>query len=194
MATLRTSFSLQGRRKDQDSEVATKYTCAECLITYYATQAHCPLCDSNARLKHTQDALRQIQREIEFLTNANKNLAEAVDSTRAVRNALDLLDDPDRAFLKGVLYQWKADRGVNLRVTHTSATTRKGRVKGTKPNGFVAIFRGSDPVAHVCSSMGGVAIAEYYEEALRTVGHEKALNMLLKGFNELLPGAIDGVR
>lgn len=190
MATLRTSFSLQGRRKDQDSSVATKFTCAECLITYYAARAHCPLCDANRRLKETQAAILQMQREMEFLSNANNRLAEQVDSSRAVRNALELLDDNDRAFLKAVLYQWKTDRSVNLRVTHTSVRPVGKRRSPLRPNGFVAVFRGSDPVGHTCTSMGGVAIAEYYEEGLRTVGHEKALNMLLKGFNELLPGAI----
>lgn len=190
MAALRASFSLQGRRKDQDSSVATKYTCASCLITYYAPKAHCPLCDANERLKYTQQALLEAQRELEFLTNVNNRMAEQLDPTIAIKNALELLNDLDRAFLKTVLYQWKTDRNVNLRVTHTSARPVGKRRSPTRPNGFVSVSRGSEPVAHVCSSMGGIAIAEYYEEALRTVGHERALNMLLKGFVELLPGAI----
>lgn len=191
MAKIRTSInSLQGRYEKQDSPVATKFMCAQCQISYYAPMSGCPLCDSIKRLKQTQEALAQTARELEAQTNMNRRLAEQIDGAFAIRGAVELLDDHDRAFLKTVLYQWKIDRAVNLRVTH-GKPTGKGKRKRPRPNGFVAVFRGQDePIAHMCTSMGGLAIADYFEEGLNEKGHPGAMAVLLKGLNELTPGAI----
>lgn len=185
---------IQGRYADQDSSVATKYNCATCSISYYtdAKKPKCPLCDLEKRLNQTQEALAIALRELETYRNTNTRLAEQMESTYAIRGALDLLDDNDTAFLKTVLYQWKIDRAVTLRVTH-GAPVGHGRKKRPRANGFVAVFRGQpDPVAHVCTSMGGLAIADYFEEGLNEKGHPGAMAMLLKGLNTLTPGAIDG--
>lgn len=191
MAKIRTSInSLQGRSAKQDSDLAVKYVCATCAISYYAVKPKCPLCDLEARCGKLQDALGQLSRELAAAVEMNKRLSEQLEGSIAIRGALELLDDNDTAFLKTVLYQWKIDRTVTLRVTHGGSSTRK-KIRGrARPNGFMAIYRNTaEPVAHLCTSMGGLAIAEYFEEGLDEKGHPGAMNMLVKGCSPLLPGA-----
>ena len=45
-----------------------------------------------------------------------------------------------------------------------------------------------DPYGHVCESMGGLAIAQYFDEATNSGGPAKAMEILARAFAEHLPG------
>lgn len=202
----RRRLAMQAKHKDQDTDLATKYSCSNCRIVYYAAAATCPLCDAHSQMQEMRRALNEARTKLEAVTNANQRLKEAVDIGTAIRSASELLDDNDMVFLKTVLYQWKIDRSVKMKLTHEGALetgvsaanpafSRKGRGSPKRydqlhPNGFLAVYPDQDPAAHTCTSMGGLAIAEYYEEALHTVGMEPAMQLLLRGLAKLMPGAM----
>lgn len=185
----------QVRSPVQESDVATQYSCTQCQISYYepGRRPVCPLCDAYRQLDDMRKALRETQRRMEALYNVNERLKAQTDISYSIREATDLLDDHDLLFFKTVLYQWKLDRSVSLKITHSAPLPipAERRIKEPKPNGFLVMPRGEEPYAHACTSMGGLAIAEYYEEALHTVGAAAAISLLLKGFAKLLPGVTE---
>lgn len=209
MATYRGSQTraIQAAHKNQDSDLAKKFSCSKCKIVYYAVKAHCPLCDALRQVTEMRNALGEVSKRLEIEQNKAHRLTLQVDTVTAIREAAQLLDDNDRLFLKTVLYQWKLDKSsVQLKLTHDGAldigvSTRK-KVKGLRVNGFLVTVSAGQPrdgktrpdavtEAHPCTSMGGLAIAEYYEEALNTAGATAAITLLVRGLAKHLPGATE---
>lgn len=176
---------MQARTSDQDAEsVATRMACSKCQITYYVVKnrkATCPLCDAEHRILELQAAMSGMRNQLEQAENSAARLKAAVDIVSAMRLAGDALGDEDRIFLKSVLYRFRAERGsITLRTTHGGTERRPAA------NGFIAVPRIGEPEAHLCTSIGGVAIAAYYEEADRTFGSAQALSTIMKALNQIL--------
>lgn len=112
-----------------------------------------------------------------------------VDLVLAMREAMEVTDRGDRTFLKSVLYRFREDRsGVTMKVTHGMALTYgKARRRLKAPaTGFLLMTRAAEPETHVCTSPGGIAIAGYYDEALRISDSSSALGTLIKAVSQTL--------
>lgn len=161
-------------------------------ITYKAYKPGCPLCSSERENNQLRAAMKEARGKLEILHEQNQKLQLQVDIAYAIREAAELLDDDDMAFLKAVLYEWRDTKSIALKVTHGGAktSTSRDKRKPMPPNGFIIMPRQGDPYGHICSSMGGLAIAEYFVEAQNSVGPAKAMELLVRGMSPYLPGAI----
>lgn len=163
------------------------FKCSRCIIIYSKAfgpndtkfEAECPLCTQELKTEQMRLALQNTNSKVELLERQNADLDGAVNLQRSFKDAMDLLDSNDLVFLKTVMYQWRRDRAVQLKIIHSDG----------KPTGFIADYRHAEPEGHTCTSIGGGAIAAYYEEALRTVGSAQAMQILLRAAQHLLPGA-----
>jgi hypothetical protein len=166
------------------SSAFTKYKCSRCAIQYEiktGSSPDCPLCTQEIKTEQMRRSLKEATRKIELMEERIRQLESRDEIRSALREALELVEDEDLAFLKGVLYRWRHDKSIDLKVT-------KGRTG--KANGFIAVPRHGKPEGRTCSSIGGVAVAALYEEALRTVGTAEAMKTLMKAAQHLLPGGI----
>lgn len=102
-----------------------------------------------------------------------------------MRDALDLINDDDRMFLKSVLYRWRKDKMIRLKVMHAEHEGER------KAMGFIADTRVGEPEVYQCTSIGGLAVAALYEESLHVVGNADAMRTLLKAAQHLLPGGVE---
>jgi hypothetical protein len=156
-------------------------------ITYEAARAGCPLCESEREVNRLRGAMKDVHNQLKILTEQNLQLKVQTDIVSAIREAALILDDNDLAFLKSVLYEWRDQKSVALKTTHGP---RKKKREIPPPNGFIAMPRNGDPYGHLCTSVGGLAIAEYFDEATNTVGPANAMTLLVRGMANHLPGAM----
>lgn len=168
--------------------MAARYSCAVCKIAYYVPanvkSNACPLCDAEELVATLREALRESNASLAHATDLINQLQAEVDIVRAIKEAIALLDKNDLMFFKTWLYQWKIDRSVAMKVIHGGKGRARGRAKG-----FMVMPRGADPVAHHCTSFGGRAIAEYFDEAAGAHGSAQAMILLIRAFALHLPGA-----
>lgn len=164
-----------------------QFDCGIHSITYMAFQAGCPVCQAERDISSMREAVRELKLKLEFITNENLRLQTQVDIVSAIREAALILDDGDLEFFKVVLYQWRDEKSLGLKTTH-GARKKERKGEPLPANGFIVMPRQGDPYGHVCTSMGGVAIAEYFDEATNTVGSAKAMEFLVKGLSSQLPG------
>ena len=186
---------MQVKHRDQDVEpYATKYSCSTHQVTYYtpaSTNEKCPVCDLERQLQETKRALLEATNQLATMQNQFNRTQQQLDLVTAMRSALDIIDEHDLVWLKAVLYQYKLDKSVTLRVSHGKPAGAKAlkSKKRLPPNGFMSIPRVGDPDALSCTSLGGLALAEYYEEAMNSSGSAQAMSMMMRAFWKELPGA-----
>lgn len=159
------------------------FECGAHAVTYSAYKAGCPVCSQEREVIRLRTALKEAVERLELVTNENTRLRVDVDLIFAIQEAASLLDDGDLEFLKLALYQWRDAKTVSLKVTHGG----KGRKRSA--NGFIRMHRKQDPLGYACTSVGGLAIASYYEEAVNALGAAKAMEILARGLSRHLPGA-----
>jgi hypothetical protein len=155
-------------------------------LEYKAFRAGCPACEAEREMHLMRGALQKVKGELELIAAENHRLKIQVDIVYAIREAVEVLGDDDMAFLKSVLYMWRDEKSVGMKTTHGA----RKRGKQAPPNGFIVMPRKGDPYGHLCSSVGGLAIAEYFDEAVNSVGPAKAMEFLVKGMSAHLPGAV----
>lgn len=163
------------------------FECGIHAITYMAFQAGCPVCQAERDVSSMREAIRELKQKLEYVTNENLKLRTQTDIVSAIREAALILNDDDLEFFKVVLYQWRDEKSVSLKTTH-GARMKQRKGEPLPANGFIVMPRQGDPYGHTCTSMGGVAIAEYFDEATNTVGPAKAMEFLVKGLASQLPG------
>lgn len=173
---------------------ATKYRCDQHLVDYYIPHGdvqRCPMCALEQKYDDVRAQVVQLDAELKTTTAQLDRYRVQVDLQTAIRSAIELLDDADYAWLKLQMYQYKVDKSVTLKVTHGKLPAGKRIARGDKlpANGFMALPRDGDPDGHICSSIGGVAMAEYLDEALTRVGSAQAMGIMLKAWWKALPGA-----
>lgn len=187
------SLQVKHKKDEQDVEpFATKYSCATHQVTYYVPvnrKAGCPVCELDGEVAFLRDLAKKYENEITMLRAANQRMDVEVNVSAAMVNAMETLDEADRMWLKEQLYQYKLDKSVVLKVTHGAPQGRSRRRDMKTPNGFIAMRRKGDPEGHVCSSIGGLALARYYEEASTTYGAQTAMDLMIKALWKFLPGA-----
>ena len=164
----------------------TSFECGIHSISYTAFRPGCPVCELEREVQRLRHSVKELTGRLEIAVNENSRLRVQVDIVSAIREAADILDDADLAFFKSVLYEWRDKKSLAIKTTHGSRIKRRGP---GPPNGFIVMPRGSDPYGHLCSSVGGMAIAEYFDEATNVVGPARAMEYLVKGMAKHLPGA-----
>lgn len=173
---------------DLAPSVGVQMRCTRCLISYDAVRASaaaCPLCDAQKRMSALQEAVMSEKRRGDLLAEQLRRYRTEVDTTEAMRSALSLLSQDDLIFLKAALYHWRQDKHTQLRVTHgplggPGAPERGRKNAPPRANGFLLIPAHAEPEAHLCSSMGGVALAQYLDEVGRATSSNNALAMLMR--------------
>lgn len=188
------SLQVKHGKAEQDVEpYATKYSCANHQVTYYVPankrDKSCPVCELEAEVHLQRDMILKYESEITMLRRTNERMSAEVDLTSAMKGAVETLDIEDKIWLKEMLYQYKLDRSVVLKVTHGSPSGKSRRRDMKTANGFIAVKRKGDPEGHTCTSIGGLALARYYAEACTTYGAAAAMDLMIKALWEFLPGA-----
>lgn len=158
------------------------YDCGIHEISYKSIRPGCPLCEADREIDSLRDALHKLKNEVAVLHEQNVRLEAQTNFVYAIKEATALLGEDDMAFLKAVLYEWRDTKALGLKVTHGG--------DDRQANGFIAMPRRGEPYAHACSSVGGLAIVEYFDEATNSVGNAKAMEMLVRGMADHLPGAV----
>lgn len=163
----------------------SSHECGIHQISYRAVRPGCPVCGLERSLDEIRRKASQMADALDMVTRERNQLRHRVDLVYAIAEAATMLDENDLEFLKLVLYQWRDSRSVGLKTTHGVKAGR--RLKSA--NGFIAMPRHGDPYGHLCSSIGGAAIAEYFEEATNSSGPAEAMKTLARGMARHLPGA-----
>lgn len=168
-----------------------QHKCDKCRITYpvpTGEMAKCPLCQMERAYDEARVEVLQLRNELEVVNNRLSRAEREVNLQSAIRAAIEVCDEADYLWLKTQVYQYKIDKSVVLKPT-------KGRIAGQKQgqrmevNGFMTVPRKGDPEAHACTSMGGLAIAGYLDEAVAAVGGAQAMAVMLRAWYKHLPGA-----
>lgn len=154
-------------------------------VTYMALRAGCPVCEMEREVNRMRDALKDARNALSLVTEENARLKVQTDILAAIREAAPALDDNDMAFLKAVLYEFRDDKSIGLKTTHGPKLKKRDIPSA---NGFIAMPRKGDPYGHVCTSVGGLAIAEYFDEATNSFGGAQAMTLLVRGMSAYLPG------
>lgn len=181
------STPVQARTVDQQDGlgVADRYACSSCRITYQVAQgerARCPLCDMKRRYLELQNASTMLRNQLELSEESRNALGVVADVVVAMQRAMDLVDLDDMTFLKSVLYRFRQDStDISLGVLRAKAENGRSRVIG-----FLAHPRYGDPEPRACTSVGGVALAGYYDEVSRSTGSVAALSTLIRAMNQVL--------
>jgi hypothetical protein len=171
-------------RDPSNDNFARKFQCSTCRIAYdvpRGQKAQCPLCQASAEVAQMREALLEMKNKLEAATNELNRLRPQVDLVLAMRDALDLIGVEDRTFLKSVAYRYRAGEAVTLHVTMAQTAGRRGRVERT-PNGFLAKCPTGNE-AHHCTSIGGLALAQYTRESLATVGPVTTMQHVMRALS-----------
>lgn len=191
----KTSLQVRHKKAEQDvAPFATKFSCATHQVTYYVPANRrdetCPVCSLEGEAEYLRDLCQKYENQIDMLRRTNEKMQVEVDITSAMKSAVEMLDDADKFWLKEQLYQFKLDKSVVLKVTHGAPVGQRSRRRDAKtPNGFIAVKRKGDPEGHTCSSIGGLALARYYEQATTTYGASASMDLMVKALWQFLPGA-----
>lgn len=170
-------------------------SCSNHHVTYYraaGTADTCPVCRLEGGYEGLLAENQKLRNELSLAVGELRRLKPQVDLTTAIRSALEIIGDDDFRWLKAQMYQYRQDKSVTLKVTHgTPAGAKKKPKRGEKlpSNGFIAIPRQGDPEGYACTSLGGLAIAEYFDEACTVIGSAQAMGLMLKAMWKTLPGA-----
>lgn len=160
-------------------------------VTYRAMKAGCPVCDIEKDLANNKRAVRELTGENRLLKEELRTARQNSDSISAFREAAGLLGEDDRAFFKTILYQWRDEKSISLRPMHEDRQIRdRNRLKEKRITvGFVVVPRVGAAYGYTCSSIGGLALADLFEETTNSGGSSEAMRLLVRGLADLLPGS-----
>lgn len=187
---------IEGRRSRDEQDAlpfGEKYACATHQISYYRIkgtpqQQRCPVCESDTKIEDLLVEMKDLKNQLSLAQESVLRLQPEVDLLSAIRETLDVLGEEDRLWLKTQLYQYKLDRSVTLHVTHGRPVGARSGSKN-RANGFMAIPITGEPEAYPCTSIGGLAIANYCDEAISSMGSAKTMALLMRAMWRYLPGA-----
>lgn len=186
--------SIQAPTRDPANDaIARKYTCATCTVTYEVPRgqrAKCPVCVAEAERDQLRQALLEAKSILERQTNELNQLRPQLDLVIAMRDAVEILGSEDRAFLKSVAYRHRAGEVISLKVITTTQTGRGGSIK-RRPTGLLAVYAtGNEP--HQCTSLGGLAMAQYIRNSLASVGPITTMHHVMLAMSDQLTPAGGG--
>lgn len=192
---------VRGRPRPQQTPAAEpdarsyvkKFSCSTHYIEYHVAEgdrAQCPMCVLERDYDEARAQLLVRDQELNAARGQLERFRVQVDLLSAIRAAFAILGDDDYAWLKVQMYQYKIDKSVMLKATHGRLHGGQRIKRGDKlpVNGFMTVPRHGDPEAHLATSFGGLAIAEYLDEAVTCLGVSQAMGLMLKAWWKALPG------
>jgi hypothetical protein len=196
-ATRQRTRAVQAAKAETEQDMSaygTKMACSQHLIEYYephGSKAGCPMCGMERGVDDLKVEILGLRQQLGQAEEKARRLESLNNVVTAMREAIEVLDDNDYLWLKTKLYQYKIDKSVTLKPTHgqLEGGRRIRRGETLPPNGFMAMPRKGDPEAHLATSIGGLAMAEYLEEAIRVFGAGQAMGHMLRAWWKVLPGA-----
>lgn len=156
-------------------------------LKYKATRPGCPLCESQREIANLRSINKTLANEMTMKDEQLKQLQVNWDLLVAMRDAVDLVGEADLEFFKTVLYQWRDEKSLGLKFTYGYDDNKKKK----SVNGFIVLPRKGDPWGYACTSIGGLAIASYFEEACAARGSMEAMAILTRALSDHLPGSLD---
>jgi len=184
---------VRASKQDVDEALATKNKCTTHLVEYYTPQgdnAVCPACEYAQKYDEIRVEFMQLESAHAMALKELNHAKVQIEIGSAIRSAIEILDDFDYEWLKLQMYQYKVDKSVTLKPTHGQLENGKRLRRGDKmpANGFMALPRRGDPEAHLCTSLGGIAMAGYFDEAITCYGSAQGMGIMLKAWWTALPG------
>ena len=192
-----TVMPMQGRTKEQPvPDIAVQFMCSLCGIRYTVPKGDhpiCPLCDANKQIQQLRAALRQSSETAANTQEQVQRLKVELDDVEAIREAISVTGIEDLTFLKSALYRYRADPTISLQALQPSGN----RSKKAQANRFVLEKRSGgydtdDQIyeGYVCTSIGGLAIANYFRNITRQQGAKTAMLRLTRAFSQELIGGV----
>lgn len=174
-----------------ERQPVAQYDCGAHKITYWSTRPGCPLCEADRDIKRLRESTKQLAEENMYLREQLHAAHMQTDSVVGYRTASGLLDDDDRSFVKTVLYRVRDESSVSLRPMFAEREVRGRRQTEIKriAVGFIVTPRDGDSYPHECTSIGGLAIADMFDEAVNSIGLSQATKNMVRGLADLLPGS-----
>lgn len=147
-----------------------EYGCGIHDLVYQRVKPGCPACDLQRRLDEVVAERDRLEGDLVEMRGMANRVRAASDLGFSMASAGDLLDARDRAFLKAVLYQWRETKDIDLNVTedHRNFMTNHE--------------------THACSSVGGLAMAGFFAEAIMAFGRPVAMGLVQKAMGKHLAG------
>lgn len=176
------------RRQDA---VSRTVHCEACLITYTVGSGEaptCPLCDATRRVRDLQGAMASMRNQMDLMGTELSRLRALTDVIFAIRDAVPIASSRDLAFLKSVLYRYRDNAAsITLKALHEKSLTA-GLRPSLSVTGLLAVPRSGDPESHICDSIGGLAIAEYFDDEVKRHNVPSAMTTLHQALSDLLAG------
>lgn len=142
---------------------------------HYRSGSPCPMCDKERVIQDLARQIEELKGAIKLLHRDKDSLKAQVSYFDAMLMARDVLGDEDRLALKEFLYRWQRGEVIDVAVTRE----RFQSPVGVGVRAMVAGFR-VDSDEHICSSVGGVAMARAFSDATKLVGRSGASKLLVK--------------
>lgn len=150
--------------------VVKEYPCGIHDLVYHRVRPGCPACELQRKLDEVATERDRLEGDLAEMRGHVNRIRAASDLGYSMASASDLLDDRDRTFLKVVLYQWRDSKNIDLNVTEDK-------------KGFM-----TNHELHACSSLGGVTMVSFFDDAIRSYGRAVAMGMLQKAMGKHLGG------
>lgn len=147
-----------------------EYGCGIHDLVYRRVKPGCPACNLQRRLDEMTAERDRLEGDLVEMRGMANRVRAVADLGFAMSSATDLLNPADRTFLKAVLYQWRETKDVDLNVTED----RRGFMTNTG--------------SHQCSSVGGLAMVGFFDEAIMAFGRPVAMGMMQKAMGKHLAG------
>lgn len=146
------------------------YGCGIHDLVYRRVRPGCPACDLQRRLEEMTAERDRLEGDLVEQRGHTARIRAVADLGFAMASAADLLDARDRAFLKATLYQWRETKDIDLNVHEGKRS-----------------FMTNDEM-HECSSVGGLSMVGFFDEAIMAFGRPVAMGMLQKAMGKHLAG------
>lgn len=163
------------------------YECGIHHLTYQSPKPGCPVCEANRIIDQLRVDNSQLRQENRYLAEQLDSAHLRADTVAGYRKAAMLLDDDDRGFVKAVLYMIRDQASASLKPMKATREVRGGPKMIAV--GFIVHPREGDAWSHECTSVGGLLLADMFDEACNAMGQSDAQRNMLRGLAELLPGS-----
>jgi hypothetical protein len=179
----------QKQTKPEDEWGNSHWQCSRCNIEYRTKGDHgaCPLCTQHAITAQLRDEVKKLSNASDLLKRDLSRLRAQLSVLDGMREAASEVGQEDAMLLKELIYRYRANPD-QVRVTQL-IRDRKGTVPGLGPavrhevSGWLVDYSDVEPTQRVtmfASSIGGVALALQFSEALKITGLKGAMEMLIK--------------
>lgn len=172
--TVRITGSLDDKHQDLTEFHMVRRACAVHQVTYIVSEddsKDCPVCKLEVEVKELKEKLQRTANDLQLSMQNSERLSVQVNELDAMRKALTLISKEDLAFAKSIAYRFKADETAFTLIATQDADDRWQ---------FLVRMKRGIAEEHICTSLGGIALAVAYQQAMKMAGNIKATQMLVR--------------